>query len=336
MSTEQRVAIVDGDSSVAELIGRILIDAGFTVRIADGLKSGLKLVTEWKPQVVISAPFLSQGTGVELLQALNSDFAQHGVYTILHSASENRDLAQAALDAMADDFFDTKAVHSDLVPRVRVGMRIWRMHEKLRNAALTDALTGLFNHGHFYTRLEGEIARARRYGHTVALIVLDIDFFKAVNDTHGHLAGNVVLQEVAGTLRSCARDADVIGRIGGEEFAIIAPESNAQTALQLAERIRHALPVRIGEALPQQANPVTASFGVADSECSGVNSANTLMDLADRALYAAKRNGRNQVKLAHELDPGGELDVHVENNEVEWLRRRLSVLTARVKSLVLS
>ncbi|MGB0717511.1 MAG: GGDEF domain-containing response regulator, partial [Phycisphaerae bacterium] len=333
MSTEQRVAIVESDESEAILIGRILTDAGFDVQYADGMKTGLKLIAEWKPQVVISAPYLKQGTGIELCQALQGNAEHSGVYTILHASCGSRALAEAALEAMADDFFETQAVHTDLVPRVRVGFRIWRMHEKLRNAALTDALTGLFNHGHFHTRLESEIARARRYGHPVALIVLDIDFFKAINDTHGHLAGNIVLQEVANILRNCARDADVIGRIGGEEFAIIAPETSAGTAQQLAERIRHAMPIGIRDALPQQASPVTASFGVADSECAGVNNATTLMDIADRALYAAKRGGRNRVKLGNELDPSNELEAHVENNEFEWLRRRLSVLTARVQDV---
>ncbi|MHC5110061.1 MAG: GGDEF/HDGYP domain-containing response regulator [Planctomycetota bacterium] len=332
MGAQSKIAVIESDADLQRLVTRILHGAGCAVETADNLDAGKNIIADFKPQVVVCGLELDGGSGVQLLQSLHDDAEKVGAYRILLCSMGNRELANAALEAMADDYLPTSCIHTDLVARVRVGLRMWQMHAQLRNAATTDGLTGLCNHHHFHQVLHTEMERSRRYGHPLSLIILDIDFFKAINDTFGHPIGNAALQEVARTLRENIRDVDTVGRIGGEEFAIIVPESNSTDAALLAERIRIAMPKTVATAFPKN-HEVTASFGIADSDCPKVINAATLLDLADRALYAAKRLGRNQVKLGKEIDEGNEIEAVIEHNEVDWLRRRLAMLTAKMQDV---
>ncbi len=164
-------------------------------------------------------------------------------------------------------------------------------NEKLARISVTDRLTGLNNRLGLEEAFTREIARAERYGQPLAVILADIDMFKSVNDTWGHLVGDTALQEFAAILTREARSTDVIGRWGGEEFLILCPQTNLQEAYLLAERMRasvaaHAFPVVGGK---------TSSFGVAAFYRG--NSENDLVRRADEALYRAKANGRNRVEL---------------------------------------
>ena len=157
--------------------------------------------------------------------------------------------------------------------------------------AITDGLTGLFNQGHFMSLLEREVLAALRYGYPLSLLAIDLDLFKGYNDTYGHPAGNILLREFAQVLRTGVREVDLVGRIGGEEFAIILPKTDESGALQLAERLRVATETH---AFSHQR--VTVSIGVASLQ--PLMEATALHNLADQALYAAKRHGRNAVIAA--------------------------------------
>ncbi len=167
----------------------------------------------------------------------------------------------------------------------------------LAHAAAVDPLTSLFNRRYFETRIDEEIQRARRYGLDLALLVIDADNFKAVNDVLGHLTGDRVLRAMSDTLRRSIRAFDVCTRFGGEEFAILMPGSTAASALQSAERIRQRVENYRFEpkVLPPDMRP-TISVGVA--VLTGEGSAQDLIARADRALYAAKAAGKNCVRLA--------------------------------------
>lgn len=175
---------------------------------------------------------------------------------------------------------------------------IERMHRKAVEASRTDMLTGLPNRRAFYDEAVQELERARRYGHSVSLIMLDIDSFKAINDSHGHAAGDEVLRHLAGILGQEKRSHDLVGRLGGEEFALILPEASPTEAVSLAERIRAAiaadLAVHNGVAMAY-----SASFGVAQRRPG--ESIESLLHRADEALYAAKAAGRNRVEAAESL-----------------------------------
>ena len=174
------------------------------------------------------------------------------------------------------------------------------LHETVQRQAVTDELTGLFNHRRFQEVIAAEVERARRYGQEMGLIMLDIDNFKQVNDTYGHLQGDLVLREVARVLRQSSREIDEPARYGGEEMAVALPQTDLEGAFQFAERVRHAvedlaLPLPDGEG----ALRVTASFGVASLATAEHSDKDALVAAADRALYEAKRTGKNRTVRAN-------------------------------------
>lgn len=167
---------------------------------------------------------------------------------------------------------------------------------ELGHLATVDGLTGLFNRRHFETRLEQEIQRQQRQQDELALLMIDLDNFKALNDSQGHLVGDRVLGEVAGILRRAVRIFDVCGRYGGEEFAILMPGANAQTALRVAERIRHHVEQHFASGLRSGTSVCpTVSLGVATA--TPATTRETLIAHADAALFQAKREGKNVVRL---------------------------------------
>ena len=172
--------------------------------------------------------------------------------------------------------------------------------EMAQNAA-TDPLTGLANHGYFMERLDQEMHRARRYHHPLAVIFADLDFFKRVNDTYGHHAGDLALQKVARTLEHSVRDVDLVGRYGGEEFVVLLPETTLENAALLAERLRFNVGLIQLPFLEKDGRRLTLSCGVASypETCS---SADTLLRSADEAMYRAKEAGRDRVMVADILD----------------------------------
>ena len=184
------------------------------------------------------------------------------------------------------------------------------LHETVKRQALTDELTGLFNHRRFQEVMTGEVERARRYGHELGLIMLDIDNFKEVNDAYGHLQGDMVLGEVARVLRQSSRDVDEPARYGGEEMAVALPLTDLEGSYQFAERVRRRiealeLPLLNGGGTLR----VTASFGVASLATAGSADKDALVAAADRALYEAKRAGKNRTVRAS-VNAGLQRDVH--------------------------
>jgi diguanylate cyclase (GGDEF)-like protein len=168
-----------------------------------------------------------------------------------------------------------------------------RLFEEVRQLAITDPLTGLYNRRHFFVLARREHERARRYGRKLALLMLDIDDFKRVNDTFGHAAGDRVLQGVGELCRTTMRLADVVARYGGEEIVALLPDSDQESAYQVAERLRSLLP-EVGVAQPERPQ-ITASIGVALYDPAEPLDLETLLERADHAQYLAKNSGKNQV-----------------------------------------
>jgi hypothetical protein len=171
------------------------------------------------------------------------------------------------------------------------------LHGELERLSVTDRLTEMYNHGYFQQRLEEEIHRSQRFGHPLALIMLDIDDFKAFNDSYGHVRGDEVLKGVSATIRRNLRDMDIAARYGGEEFVVVLPETELEGAVALGERIRKGV-----EAMQWQAEgeaPVvrTVSVGVAVYP-HAAKTAIRLLEAADKAMYSAKRAGKNRVATA--------------------------------------
>jgi two-component system cell cycle response regulator len=181
--------------------------------------------------------------------------------------------------------------------RIRAGRRILDLQDALRRQATHDGLTGLLNRNSILGKLQEEVSRAGRSDEPLAVIMVDLDNFKSVNDSHGHLAGDAVLREAASRLKNASRAYDAVGRYGGEEFLVVLPGCSTTDACAQAERIRSAMaatpvPVDSGSL------PVTASFGLA---CTEFTLPSQLIRAADAALYQAKDAGRNCVRVAAHL-----------------------------------
>ena len=178
-----------------------------------------------------------------------------------------------------------KVLHGDSVERA--------YHEEVFRLSTTDGLTQVWNRRYFMEQLGRELGRARRYKRPLSLILLDLDHFKKINDRYGHLAGDLVLKQLATVLRTNLRQEDVIGRFGGEEFTVLLPELDREGALQLAEKLRRLIE---GSRFPfeQDAIEVTVSLGVSSVTAEG-GEVDDLLRAADARLYEAKRGGRNRV-----------------------------------------
>jgi len=176
--------------------------------------------------------------------------------------------------------------------------------EHIRRMAVTDELTGLYNRRHFFDRMEQMVASAGRYNQCLGLIILDIDNFKLVNDTYGHLAGDQVLREIADCLRQESRKADILARYGGEELVLVLPETDLPGSVHTAEKIRQSLEAREIRLDDGRTLHITASFGVAEFSALSTLSPGTpintekIVEAADVALYRAKNSGRNRVDFA--------------------------------------
>ncbi|MBI5575704.1 MAG: GGDEF domain-containing protein [Deltaproteobacteria bacterium] len=181
-----------------------------------------------------------------------------------------------------------------LANEASMALEVVELHENMRKMSITDGLTGLYNHREFYQQLRRELERARRYRHSVSLLIIDVDDFKRFNDSFGHLAGDLALRKISDLLRNCARATDIVARYGGEEFAVILPESTSAGALMLAERIK--TEVARHDFLPQVPGEVhlTVSIGIYTAE-EGAATEDQLVRYADEAAYSAKSAGKNRV-----------------------------------------
>jgi len=183
---------------------------------------------------------------------------------------------------------------SNLVSEAGLALEVVSLYDSMKIMAVTDGLTGLYNHREFYQSLRRELERARRYRHTVSLLMIDVDDFKQFNDRFGHPAGDFALRKIAELLRKCARTTDIIARYGGEEFAVILPESTPGGALMVAERIKSEVAENNFIQTADNSVHLTVSIGIYSS-INGDVSEDQIVSLADEASYVAKKSGKNQV-----------------------------------------
>jgi len=327
------VCIIEDDAIQRALLSRRMHDSGFSVIEAEDAESGLTEIRQHHPRVVISDLVLPGLNGTGLCQEIRADTALDGTYIIMVTACPDRDVKNQVLSAGADDYLLKPYDGEELIARLGNGLRINKLQERLRHAALTDGLTGLWNHSQFRQLLDREVARTRRYGGVASLLMLDLDHFKAINDTYGHETGNRVLQGMARHLLAMVRDTDVVARYGGEEFTVICPETPLQEAAQLADRIRQTIPERVRVPNCDRLR-VTASFGVSATNDARVTSVHDLVNVADQALYVGKRQGRNRVVCSDQI-PDTPPPVDVEHTEVDRLRKEVVSLSMQSKELCL-
>jgi diguanylate cyclase (GGDEF)-like protein len=311
------IVVVDDDPVELRLLTKHLKKAGHAVHAASDGTEALRLVLEVNPQLVITDWIMPGMDGTALVKALRQTKMGRQLYIIMLTGSEQDETQVEAFEAGADDYVVKPFRPRLLAARLRACARVVRLQEevrrdkeelrrcmaelsvanrKLQQAALTDALTGLYNRRYALERLEQEWAAARRSGNPLACMIVDIDFFKRVNDKYGHDVGDRVLRETAAVLRDTLRQSDVVCRLGGEEFVVIGPGMDLAAATRCAERLRLAVEAQTIETAGASVR-VTLSIGVAERGEHMENPAE-LLKAADLAVYAAKDGGRNQVRTA--------------------------------------
>jgi diguanylate cyclase (GGDEF)-like protein len=301
------IAFLEDDVALSRLISAALRHAGYKVLTFSTLAEARDGLATQPWDLLLCDRRLPDGDGIDLCHALKSSATPFQRYIVMLTADGSESAVVESFDRGADDYMTKPVSIPELLARVRAGLRIVDLQKKLilSNRTLvtlsnTDSLTGLCNRRSFQGELKKAFAQAQRYERPLALIMVDIDHFKRVNDAHGHLVGDDVLEEFGGRIQEQLRKTDIACRFGGEEFAVILPETQLMQAVQVAEKIRRAV---AAAAFTELELPLTSSFGVASMPHSTFDDVREFVAAADRALYRAKNGGRDKVELERRSDP---------------------------------
>jgi len=289
-----KVLIVDDEEAICTLFAAMLSQYGcYQVAMTTNGRQVMDILRREPFDVVLLDMRMPAITGTDLLRQITQVF--EALLVIIVTGHGTIEAAVEAMQAGAADFV-TKPV-----PAAVLHIRIQKVleHARTRRLASTDGLTDLYNHRMFQERLDQEVDRANRYARPLSLVMLDVDDFKIYNDTCGHPQGDLVLRDLAHLLCEVSRTSDIVARYGGDEFALILPETDRVSAKKIGRRLRKYVECHVfaGEAgLPR--GTLTVSVGVATHTSSGTKA--DLVKSADGALYSAKRAGRNRVCVAGE------------------------------------
>lgn len=301
-----KVLLADDSSASRMILGRLLRSCEYCeyeiVEATNGIDALAALYAPDGPRLAILDWLMPGMSGVEICSRIRSQPDQPYIYMLLVTAREDRRSLLEGLGAGADDYLVKPFDSEELSYRLRTGIRIIELEDRLRSTqsrleheATHDNLTGLLNRGTVIEALKRELERGHRSGNETSIILADIDHFKQVNDTYGHVAGDCVLQEVSGVLHETIRSCDWLGRYGGEEFLIVLPDTRPEEAAILAERLREKVEAHLVQIGAQCLN-VTLSIGLDGTQPDALASVESLILNADSALYDAKRHGRNRVE----------------------------------------
>jgi diguanylate cyclase (GGDEF)-like protein len=286
------VLVVDDDPDKRMLLTVALQMAGYEVRTANDGEEGLQAVESFQPDLIITDVMMPKMDGYELARRVRANPQTRFLPIIIQTAARSgaEDIRRGSEVGALGYITDPTDIDM-LLARARTLLDFKHYLDTCEEAAFTDHLTGLANRRRFERQLEREVSRTLRYGRPFCLLLLDIDNFKLVNDTYGHEAGDEVIRRLALTLQAGTRGIDLAARIGGEEFAVILPETDFEGGVDVAERLRIA--IRETDAAP--VGTITASFGVAEFPVCA-SAGRELLAVADVALYQAKRAGRDRVE----------------------------------------
>jgi diguanylate cyclase (GGDEF)-like protein len=300
-----KILIAEDDPALRHILQDILSKWGYeVVDTKDGNEACQILLSEDAPKLAILDWKMPGMEGIEICRKVRGNEAGDYTYIILLTSQHRDEDLVIGMEAGADDYIIKPFKHNELRVRLRAGRRIIELQNELIAAreflhakATHDSLTGLLNHEEILGILDKELARSERDGVCVSIIMADIDHFKKVNDTHGHMAGDAVLHITAKKMQSMMRAYDSIGRYGGEEFLIVLPECCKECAVAFAERLCSFISSDKMDT-PEGMIPITISLGVAASGNDSGRIEPSLVKAADTALYKAKMNGRNRVETA--------------------------------------
>jgi len=315
------ILVVDDTLNNLRVLSNILRDEGYEIRVAKDGPTALSSVQAAHPDLILLDIMMPGMDGYEVCENLKADSDTQEIPIIFISALDRVLDKVKAFSAGAVDYIEKPFQEGEVIARVKTQISLREMQidlenkvkqleiqnakleteikkriaaeEELHRLAITDPLTGVFNRRHFFQLAEAEFERAVRTQQPVSVVLMDIDHFKNVNDTHGHQNGDLVLRNIAEACRGNLRQMDVLARYGGEEFIILLPNMDEEHALKAAEKVRKIVE-NMNIEITESEISITASFGVASliQQDKGIDE---LIDRADKNLYLAKESGRNRV-----------------------------------------
>ncbi len=291
------ILVVDDDEAVKESVEEYLTILKYNVKSAVNAQDALETLQTFHADIVITDIMMQGMDGLELTRKIKSKYDADVMVMTGYSAEYSY---EEAVRAGASDFifkpfkFEeldlrlTRVLREAEVKKERV-----KLLKKLEKLAITDGLTKLYNSRHFFSEIKTEIMRYNRYSRDLSLLILDIDFFKKYNDTWGHLEGDKVLMQIGKTIKSCMRSMDSAYRYGGEEFAILLPETGIEEACVVGTRIKETISAHVFEPEPGENQSINISIGA--TELVDGEDFTTFIKRADKALYVSKDTGRNKL-----------------------------------------
>lgn len=307
--SKAKVLLVEDDPLQANVTRKFLQRTGYEVIwVQDGINA-IKTVKTSDLDIILLDLVMPGMDGYEVCRWLKLEEETRGIPIIMLTVRKELSDKISGLRVGADDYLPKPYNELELNARIYASLRTKALQDELRKKnkqlekllgkleqmAITDALTGLYNRHRFHESLTKELERARRYSTPFSLVMFDIDHFKKVNDNYGHLAGDMVLKEIAGILMQSMREVDTAARYGGEEFVAILPNTEKNDAILLAERMRKTIKQHRFNEIDV---PVTVSIGISGMPDDSVDNEDKLIRCADFALYEAKKNGRDRIEVA--------------------------------------
>jgi len=288
-----RILIIDDQKSTSDLFAKLLRHSGFEVKTLSNAIKITQYLDRFAPELILLDLHMPDCDGQELAALIRQNPTFHGVPIVFLSSEEDVELQIAAMGSGGDDFLSKNIDPDHLVRRIQIRAARFRA---LQDMIKKDGLTGLFNHTTTKEQLALDVAEANKSGTPLSLAMIDVDHFKKVNDTYGHLVGDMVIKSLAGHLKLNMPKMTHIGRVGGEEFAVIMQGISAKGTASIMDGVRAKYTEIIHRTPDNQEFSATLSCGVA--ELKPGMSATQFNDLADKALYEAKNSGRNRVMTA--------------------------------------
>ncbi len=300
-----RILIADDEPLSRRMLQGLIKKWGYEAILAeDGDAAWKSLKTMDAPRIALLDWMMPGQNGVDVCRLLRKQRPEPYTYILLLTAMDTPESVVEGLESGADDYLIKPFNPQELKARIRVGLRLLDLEDKLVQAreamrfkATHDTLTGVWNRGAILETLEREVWRSRRERHSLGVVIADLDHFKSVNDTHGHLAGDSVLREVTKRMQTHVRPYDAVGRYGGEEFLVLLPGCDGLQTKEKSERLREAIserPIDTSAGILK----VTMSAGAVATGDWPEDTPNQILQMADSALYRAKEEGRNRTVIA--------------------------------------
>lgn len=293
MSQKPKILLVDDVPTNLYALSRALAEE-YEIFVTTSGQHALQLAREHHPDLILLDVMMPEMDGFQVLKQLRDSSWGRDIPVILITGDDRPETQVAGLEQGAEDFITKPVIVPVVRTRVHNVLERRRMWRELVRLATTDELTGVLNRRRFFELGEAERLRITRYGYPCGVLMLDLDHFKRINDRYGHAAGDKVLQIFAATIGDLLRNSDILGRIGGEEFAVILPQTDHAGALGLAERLRASVAART-ITIDEGELSITTSIGVTQLTAHDERFDRALLR-ADDALYRAKAEGRNCVR----------------------------------------